>query len=153
MPISQVYAAPCGDIYCATCLTKKFENALADESLFPPRCCRHEIALSSIKALLGEALTARVMLKLIEYTSVDKTYCFRSECSSFIYPVSCEHNAAKCNTCRHFTCTQCKREYHNGTCDEVNHQALVDMAERLHWQRCCSCKTFVELASGCNHIT
>ncbi|KAI5274971.1 hypothetical protein E4T47_02025 [Aureobasidium subglaciale] len=37
-----MYASPCGHFYCHSCINLRFESAIHDETLWPPRCCRQD---------------------------------------------------------------------------------------------------------------
>lgn len=56
-----VARVPCQHEYCRSCLEALFKASITDESLFPPRCCRQPINLS----------TARIFLKF------DRSNCTR----------------------------------------------------------------------------
>ncbi|OOG00192.1 hypothetical protein ASPCADRAFT_1853 [Aspergillus carbonarius ITEM 5010] len=55
-PMSDMFVAPCSHQYCRKCTSKLVEDSLIDESLFPPRCCRMPIVLSSVRDFLGQEL-------------------------------------------------------------------------------------------------
>ncbi|QSZ35863.1 hypothetical protein DSL72_006985 [Monilinia vaccinii-corymbosi] len=47
---------PCRHEYCRACLEQLFELSMADESLFPPRCCRDPISILSVRFFLKSDL-------------------------------------------------------------------------------------------------
>ena len=75
---------PCKDHYCAPCLIQLVRNAVRDETIFPPRCCRQEMSLSAIRTFIGPELTATFEQKTIEFGTPVRTYCYF--CSKFIVP-------------------------------------------------------------------
>ncbi|KAI9884549.1 MAG: RNA binding protein snu13 [Watsoniomyces obsoletus] len=86
-PSFEIFKAPCSHIYCHRCLIRLFEDAQTDDSLFPPKCCRQQIPLSSVSGIIGGELTSRTEYKTIELETVDRTYCaHRPQCGVFIIP-------------------------------------------------------------------
>jgi hypothetical protein len=49
----------CSHFYCKACLVRLFKNALRDESLFLPQCCKKPIAAS--EKILGSTLVQKHM--------------------------------------------------------------------------------------------
>lgn len=48
----------------------------------------------------------------------------------------------------------CKSPSHSGDCPEdVSLRQLAETANAELWQRCFDCHRFVELETGCNHMT
>ncbi|KAL9610529.1 MAG: hypothetical protein Q9167_004767 [Letrouitia subvulpina] len=152
-PLFDNYRASCGHDYCQSCLETLFELSTTDESLFPPRCCRSEISLQSVKLYLSPTLFHHFEQKSIEFTTSNRTYCFRPTCSAFIPPVNIVNQRAVCSTCGSFTCTICKNEAHTDDCPkDTTAQQVLDLARDEGWQRCFGCRRIVELDVGCNHI-
>lgn len=152
-PLFDTYKAPCGHDYCQSCLENLFELSTTDESLFPPRCCRSEIPLQSVKLYLSAALFRHFEHKSIEFTTSDRTYCYQQTCSAFIPPTDIANQRAVCSACGSLTCTVCKNEAHNGDCPEdTATQQVVDLAREEGWQQCPGCRRIVELFIGCNHM-
>lgn len=149
-----VIAGPCGHEYCRDCLRALFELSFRDESLFPPRCCRRSIPVSSVEIFLTKSIKQRFEERSIECSTLNRTYCSSSRCSRFIRADEIEGDIATCTICGTTTCTICKAAGHAGECphDTALH-AVVDLANTEHWQRCYSCRSIVQLEVGCNHIT
>ncbi|KAI7624612.1 hypothetical protein KC346_g2138, partial [Hortaea werneckii] len=61
--------APCDHTYCRECVSGLFRNAMTDESLFPPRCCRQALSVEKMTPMLGEDLAARFSAKAIEFST------------------------------------------------------------------------------------
>jgi len=152
-PASQGYTAPCDHIYCSDCTVRLFEDSLRDESLFPPRCCRQEMVIDSVQAILGAALTQRFNLKAIEHATADKTYCYKPRCSTFILPDNIHGRRGLCTECRRRTCVNCKQKAHKGRCEEPEDAVFEALTEEQGWRVCHRCRAVVELSTGCNHIT
>lgn len=146
--------APCGDEYCRECLRNLFRTSLTDDSLFPPKCCKQYIPLSTVRIHLTGDLVRQYEAKKIEYKTVNRTYCSNVHCSAFIQAEHIEHEKATCPVCRDVTCTMCKAEEHTGDCPaDTALQLVLDTANENGWQRCYGCHRLVELDIGCNHIT
>jgi hypothetical protein len=144
--------APCGHVYCRTCLRDLFEAAMMDESLFPPRCCRQHISPEENCILLTAELIQRFDKKKIEFTIINRTYCCMPTCSTFIEPQYISSDIATCPDCSSKTCAICKGA-HEGDCpNDVALQQILEVARENGWQRCYACRTLVELDHGCNHM-
>ncbi|PQE21735.1 IBR finger domain-containing protein [Rutstroemia sp. NJR-2017a BBW] len=145
--------APCGHVYCRTCLRGLFEAAMTDESLFPPRCCRQHISPEEHCILLTAEIIQRFDKKKIEFSTINRTYCCIPTCSSFIAPQYINSDIATCPDCSATTCAICKAA-HEGDCpNDVVLQRMLEVARENGWQRCHACRAVVELDHGCNHIT
>jgi len=152
-PSHQLYIAPCNDVYCTDCTVRLFEDSLRDESLFPPRCCRQDMTISSVRTILGPALTERFDLKAIEHATPDKTYCHNPVCSRFILPYDIDGDRGTCTDCHAVTCVGCKETAHDGNCEEARDAVFQALREEQGWRDCFRCHAVVELDTGCNHIT
>ncbi|OCK89389.1 uncharacterized protein K441DRAFT_619785 [Cenococcum geophilum 1.58] len=146
--------APCAHHYCRGCMVRLFDNSTTDESLFPPRCCNRQIPISLVDCFLDPELVQRIEEKAVEFGTLDRTYCAWPSCASFIPPNLIHNNIATCSLCAEQTCPLCKQPVHNGDCPrDVALQSTLKTAQEAGWQRCYRCRTMVELAVGCNHIT
>jgi hypothetical protein len=155
IPIRDITVCPCSHEYCRGCLREHFTLALTDETLFPPRCCNQAIPIDSVRALLSPTSVGQFMAKKIEFDTPNRTYCHRPTCSTFIPPQFIRGDIALCVQCREGTCTICKAASHVGAdCpNDPSTQAILELAEQEGWQRCSTCRRFVELNTGCNHIS
>jgi hypothetical protein len=157
-PVDNLVRSPsCGHEYCSNCLISLFTASLTDETLFPPKCCQQPIPLENCRGFLTSDLITQFYDKKIEFDTPNRTYCHRQACSAFVPPLSVHSHVAHCNQigCWAMTCTVCKGAAHIGS-DCPNDPATQDMlllAAAEGWQRCRSCKRFVELQTGCNHIS
>ena len=152
--VIDVYQAPCDHGYCRDCLHTLFELSTTDETLFPPRCCRQEMPLSSVRSYLSTELVDTFEEKAIEYRTPNRTYCSQPTCSAFIPLGNIENENAACSVCAFITCTICKSPAHEGDCPEdTTTQQVLDLAQEEGWQRCYNCRRLVELNLGCNHMT
>lgn len=154
LPASQTYTASCAHIYCHDCLTQLFHDGLKDQELFPARCCRQEMPLSSVSSILGADLTYRVEMKLLEHSTVNKIYCGVRTCSTFIKPYEILDNRGTCSACGAETCAQCREVAHEGACEEGKEdEDLLELAKAEGWRECYRCHAMVELGIGCYHMT
>ncbi|KAL2129682.1 hypothetical protein VTI74DRAFT_7448 [Chaetomium olivicolor] len=149
----------CGHEYCRDCLRSLFTASLSDETLFPPKCCREAIPIDSCKAFLTRDVLRRYNAKKLEFDTPisNRTYCHVKGCSTFVPPAFIINDVAYCCRagCSGQTCTVCKAASHpNSDCPEdLATQDMLRLAAAECWQRCYSCARFVELNTGCNHIT
>jgi hypothetical protein len=157
-PVTNLVRSPsCGHEYCHGCLASLFAASLADETLFPPKCCQQPIPVENCRHFLTPDFIEQFNAKKIEYDTPNPTYCHRRACSAFVPPLSIHGHVAFCEqiACFGETCTICKGAAHTGNdCpeDPATHDMLL-LAAAEGWQRCRSCKRFVELQTGCNHIS
>ncbi|OJD35685.1 ibr finger domain-containing protein [Diplodia corticola] len=147
----------CQHDYCRDCLDQLFRLSLTDESIFPPRCCRQPIPFDDVRALLSADTARDFEIKKPELETPERTYCFQPSCSTWIPPaaISEGEHVGTCPSCAARTCSVCKSKAHEGEdCpeDEAT-QSLLGLVEENKWQRCYKCKRFVELNTGCYHIT
>src|SRR5699024_7279209 len=107
--------APCSHKYCRACLNDLFRSASVDESLFPPRCCKRPIPVDT--NLLSTETVDLFRAKEEEFSTPNRTYCHRPQCSAFL-PAHCiQGNLAACGKCKFKTCVACKGAPHvKGEC-------------------------------------
>jgi hypothetical protein len=149
-----VARVPCQHEYCRSCLEALFKASITDESLFPPRCCRQPINLSTARIFLNSDLVHLYEKKKIEFETLNRTYCYSTGCSLFIEECHIDGEVATCPECQHTTCISCKNRAHTGDCpNDSAMQQLLLAARDNGWQRCYSCWRLVELDHGCNHMT
>ncbi|KAJ5277226.1 hypothetical protein N7524_003379 [Penicillium chrysogenum] len=55
-PESDTIQNSCSHVYCQGCVIRLLQNALADESLFPPRCCRQPLPLEGARGIINDEL-------------------------------------------------------------------------------------------------
>ncbi|GAP89465.1 putative IBR finger domain protein [Rosellinia necatrix] len=146
--------APCQHEYCRQCLSRLFQDAMVDESLFPPRCCKQPIPLDKSQLFLDANVARQFRQKAVELATPNRTYCHNTDCAAFIPPANCRHTTATCGECRGQTCTACKGAWHAGDCpNDEQLQQVIRLAREQGWQRCQNCWGMVELNTGCNHMT
>ena len=151
-PESDTIQNSCSHVYCQGCVIRLLQNALADESLFPPRCCRQPLPLEGARGIINDELWVRFEEKTIEHGDRHRTYCSDPACSRYILPAYVHGTIATCRVCNRQTCTLCKKINHQGQCVDDCAEVL-ELARAEGWQRCSNCSHLVELRSGCNHIT
>ncbi|KAI0851948.1 hypothetical protein F5Y00DRAFT_274217 [Daldinia vernicosa] len=152
--VTRLTEVPCSHEYCPNCLATLFRNAMTDESLFPPRCCRRTVPLDPNEHVLGEDLVRDFQDKVVEYSTPDRLYCHQTTCSAFIRPDMYVENIATCDKCQSITCVTCKGPSHDGDCPHDEElRGLMQLAQEEGWQQCYNCKSMVELNIGCHHIT
>ncbi|KAK3995554.1 hypothetical protein QBC44DRAFT_19021 [Cladorrhinum sp. PSN332] len=147
---------PCNHGYCRDCLEGLFRAAMTDETLFPPRCCGQPITLHTVQGFLPESLVREFSAKKLEFETPNRTYCFQPTCSAFIPPQDIGQTVGVCSECFHCTCTVCKGAAHPGSVecpDDPAAQEMVELAGQMGWQKCKPCGRFIELDTGCNHMT
>ncbi|KAK3116997.1 hypothetical protein LTR53_002079 [Teratosphaeriaceae sp. CCFEE 6253] len=138
---------PCNHVYCTDCLTQLFERSMAEETLFPPRCCMQAILLTEAADVLQPAVAEEFAARFVELSTANRTYCFEPTCATFIPPDAIRGDIAVCPTCVRITCAMCKQASHAGRdCprDEALQQ-LLETAQEEGWRRCGNCSRVIEL--------
>ncbi|KAL4779388.1 hypothetical protein BJX76DRAFT_351848 [Aspergillus varians] len=151
-PASDMVLTQCSHLYCKDCMIHLVKDALADQSLFPPRCCRMPIPPSSLRRHLGAELFRSFEEKEIEDNDPYRTYCSNSQCARYIRPPQVDGYVGTCHSCQTKTCTLCKRPIHESLCLNEDDE-VMKLAKESGWQQCPQCRYLVELNTGCNHIT
>ena len=153
---SQTVTLQCGDTWCCGCMSRRYEEAIVNEGVWPVRCCRTEISRESVQNLLPLDLRTRFATKSVEWADNDRTYCHEPSCATYLPHSSITGRHARCSTCRRETCAECKTAYHaqppcteNTTSDDL----LAEAAREHHWPKCPGCNRYVEITTGCNHMT
>ena len=150
-PRSDIFKAQCIHKYCKTCITRLVKQAIEVEMDFPVRCCRRQIRLPT--AMLDQELLSQYDQKKIEYMTVNRTYCCKQSCHTFIPPCNITEGAGSCPICNHKTCTACKADAHYKDCrSNPQYQLFLQTAQNRGWKQCYACNRMVELTRGCNHI-
>ena len=152
----EAWTAPCNHHYCISCLEDFHRASLADQTLYPPKCCHLEMPWNDVKPRIDHQLEKTFEGKTEELNTDAgrRTYCSNVACARFIAPSNIQGDLATCSACSKVTCTMCKAASHEGDCpaDETLRQAL-QLASKQGWKRCTKCRSIVELTQGCNHIT
>ncbi|OQV01693.1 IBR domain-containing protein [Cladophialophora immunda] len=143
--------------WCRSCLLQQFELVLKSESHYPVRCCRTRTAVSHqhpvIVRLLGEEAIARLEVKIKEYETEDRTYCYKPTCSAFIDPNTFKGDMATCPSCQRDTCVRCKAEFHSGSkCEDSQDVAFANWKEENEASACPTCHRVILISHGCNHM-
>ncbi|CDM34524.1 Zinc finger, C6HC-type [Penicillium roqueforti FM164] len=120
-PQSDIIQTECAHTYCRECIVRLFENALANEASFPPRCCRLPIAVSiTVEDMIGIEIMKRYKERNTEVNDCHRTYCSNSPCSRYIPPQNIRRGVGICQSCAARTCADCKRQGHRGNCNHQN---------------------------------
>jgi hypothetical protein len=145
---------PCGHRYCGGCITQLALSSLADEPLFPPRCCREPIPTEVIETHLTADQIVEFRKRLVEYNTTDRTYCHVPTCSAFIPPDHIFGSEGLCPRCFNWTCVLCKGKDHLGGCPgDSATEHVLRLTEEQGWKRCYNCHRVIELTIGCNHMS
>ncbi|CCD33872.1 hypothetical protein BofuT4_P062700.1 [Botrytis cinerea T4] len=150
---SNAIRVPCSHHYCLTCLEQFFELAIADQSVFPPRCCSEAISIVSISFFLKPIVVQTFDKKKIEFETRDKVYCSSRRRSTFIPPSNIVKDIGTCPKCNVKTHTMCKSKAHAGKCSQdASIEEVMDLARDNYWQRCYRCWALVDSVDGCDQI-
>lgn len=158
VPVGQTLKTECEPnehTYCSQCTTTLFEKAIGDRRL-PPKCCGKSINTSMATRLMPAELSVMVDKKTLEFSTAEPIYCANGLCAAFIPTSAIDGSVAGCDECGCITCVYCKSPEHSGECESDEGEAMGQLRQKANakgWKHCYRCKRFVELATGCNHIT
>jgi len=127
LPDSELYINSCSHAYCSKCIDRLFRNAIRDDSLWPPQCCKTVMPIESIEHLLNEDLVPLVNARQVKMSVpiLERTYCVN--CSAFVVQENIHENVAICQDCHGLTCTECKEAAHDGTCKQELEQDIPNL--------------------------
>lgn len=151
----------CSHDYCKQCARELILNATKTESAFPPKCCLTEIPLKTVLACLDNKQRDEYKEKAAEYAipAGHRWYCPEPKCSKWIRPEKLHRERRSHQTCPHCkskVCSICRSLAHDGNEDcpqDFGLESTLEVGESEGWRRCYSCRTMVELTTGCRHIT
>ncbi len=170
---STLHTLPCGHCYCRDCLSTMVEQSITDESKMPPRCCTQPIPSAIIKLVLPREKQQLFLKSVLQYSTPweSRLFCPNTTCGEFIPPPASKTIPNKshakqtsstnpfetlCPACYTLICTMCKRPAHPPGQDcpsDPAADAVLRLGERAGWRRCYRCRSLVELAQGCTHMT
>jgi len=151
----------CSHNYCKQCARELILNATKTESAFPPKCCLTEIPFKTVLGCLDNKQRDEYKGKAAEYAipAGHRWYCPEPRCSKWIRPEKLHRERRSQQTCPHCKskiCSICRSLAHDGNEDcpqDFGLESTLEVAESEGWRRCYSCRTMVELTTGCRHIT
>jgi hypothetical protein len=142
---SNVCRGTCNHEYCKDCLQTVVRHAFIDEALFPPRCCKLPFSMDNMRRFLSPELISQFYELKEEFETPNRTYCWNSKCSTFLYPDNILRDEGVCPKCFNVTCTICKGQEHEGDCPEDEGiQQVIDLAAKEGWRRCDRCLRLIE---------
>lgn len=146
----------CSHRYCRACIGRLIRTAMADESMWPPRCCNQAVPRSLIQRRLSPGQFRAYVDKEAEYSTAiqERWYCTRPRCERWFRPGST--GPVVCPHCTQKICRACRAPEHDpnmGCIQDANLAALENIARLEGWRHCPRCNMLIELRSGCLHLT
>lgn len=155
----------CAQLFCSSCITTMYRNAISSQSSMPPRCCVFIPLHFALEDLTDqEAGDFRAAFEEFSTPGVQRLYCPNRTCSKFI-PVrllrSCKdatnsksETIIRCPACDAEACTLCKGFAHPSTpCppQEID-DTLNSQLRKWGYKRCPHCGNGVRKMYGCSHM-
>ncbi|PWA49197.1 ribonuclease H domain-containing protein [Artemisia annua] len=166
--------------YCFSCIGKHVEAKLLQGKL--PQCphenCKSKLEIGRCKKFLKPEVYDLMSLRIKEASipPTERVYCPFPNCSALMSKTEVQANTTtssstgvkgsemrECVKCHRGFCISCKVAWHNNiTCSAYKKSFLYkssiegkleSLATKNRWRECKKCKTFVELAKGCYHMT
>lgn len=150
----------CRHSYCRPCFSQLVKTAMLSEDTFPPKCCLQDIPRRVIQSHLSSEELDQLDKKALEYAVPvgNRYYCGSPECAKWIDTRKARrfNGGLECPHCEFKMCISCRGAQHGRNQDcpqDFGLRRALEQAERAGWRRCYSCRTMVELNTGCRHIT
>ncbi|KAK6127914.1 hypothetical protein DH2020_038343 [Rehmannia glutinosa] len=169
-------AENCSHKYCTQCISRHMSikvqkgNIVDHENNFP--CpgldCKGVLDIDTCRKIVPRDVLStwdEIICKSM-ILPWQRFYCPYKSCSVLLVKDSDEEviGEAECPLCRRLFCVECKVPWHSGIgCEEFSRMnenergrddlMVHELAKRNGWQRCPSCKFFVEKNEGCLHMT
>lgn len=125
-----------------------------DENLFPPKCHRQPIDISSIEADFSPEELKAYRVAELELTCTDRMYCTSPTCGTFIPAHQRDIDYGTCEACAARTYLHCKALARDGSCGvDESRQELIELARGQGWMPCFGCGEMIFRFEGCNHMT
>ncbi|GIK07883.1 hypothetical protein Aspvir_003553 [Aspergillus viridinutans] len=131
---------------------------MANEQLFPPKCCSQVIPSKQVLSKLTEKEKALFKLKTREYATParERRYCPAMRCGKWIplEKLKSRSTTQLCPYCGTAICPGCRDKAHApGKCSfDPGLTEFLELARTQGWQRCFRCGAMVELHEGCQRI-
>lgn len=150
----------CRHSYCRPCFSQLVRTAMLNEDTFPPKCCLQDIPRRVMQLHLSPEELDQLDKKALEYAVPvgNRYYCGSPECAKWIDTRKARrfNGGLECPHCGFKICISCRGAQHGRNQDcpqDFGLRRALEQAERAGWRRCYSCRTMVELNTGCRHIT
>lgn len=150
----------CRHSYCRPCFSQLVKTAMLSEDTFPPKCCLQDIPRRVMQSHLSPEELDQLDKKALEYAVPvgNRYYCGSPECAEWIDTRKARrfNGGLECPHCEFKMCISCRGAQHGRNQDcphDFGLRRALEQAERAGWRRCYSCRTMVELNTGCRHIT
>jgi hypothetical protein len=160
IPEKKAVDAPCRHSYCRPCFSQLVKTAMLSEDTFPPKCCLQDIPRRAMQSHLSPDELNQFDKKALEYAVPvgNRYYCGSPECAEWIDTRKAWrwNGGLECPHCEFKMCISCRGAQHGRNQDcpqDFGLRRALEQAERAGWRRCYSCRTMVELNTGCRHIT
>jgi len=157
----------CKHGYCTECLESYFSNRINEGKVLDIKCpfpaCTTILEYHQIQDVVSDELFNRYEeFTFLASLNQDPTlrWCPKPGCGNAMF-FDPDHPECKCTQCNYEFCGNCKEPAHKGTCEEYQQwkedNGLVDKKyenwARKNTKKCPNCKTPIEKANGCNHMT
>ena len=160
VPGAKAVSLSCQHSYCGECFTRLVSTAVANEHLFPPKCCLIDVPERTVTKNVDDTVLGAYRRAIQEYgvPAEDRWFCANTRCAKWFDASKLkkkDHNL-KCPTCKTRMCRVCRGLSHKNQEDCPPNKDLEATLETVHlqgWVRCRQCHAAIEKRDGCLHIT
>ncbi|KAL9147680.1 hypothetical protein ABFS82_13G188400 [Erythranthe guttata] len=178
---SMMLTIKCSHKFCSHCMKTYVEGKLHSTQV-PIKCpqlkCKYSISASECRSFLPVSSYESLERALAEANILksNSIYCPYPSCSVLFDPKECllsarasssshsDNCCVECPVCQGFVCVDCGVPWHcSMTCQEYRNIPLEErdasdltlhrLAQNKRWRRCQQCRSMIELAHGCYHMT
>lgn len=155
----------CNCTYCTYCIREVFNAALQREngvSNYPAMCCGRVVDYDLFEPHLTPQSRRVYRSRIEEEESLrdDRVYCGNQKCKLYILKANIKDGFGSCSKCKMKSCVkpECNRPMaehlgiHTICPDDLETQALKELAREKGWKRCPKCYALTERTRGCNDI-
>ena len=160
---AEMFKSSCSHSFCLDCIGNHVAAKIRDNVIkvkCPDLACNVVLEPQNCKSFVLSKVIDRWEAALCESSlESKKIYCPFKDCSALLIDDGQQNvTSAECPHCHRLFCAQCQVPWHSGLeCKSVKGKIMdkkfIDLATKEKWQKCPSCKFYVQRTQGCECIT